>query len=200
MNEPGVILQARTLEEKQVQRQKETEEDRSKTHQEFQQLQVRLDEVTDELQKANQHNEHIQHELIESKNSYIEELQKANEHNENLQHQLSESKDHYDWLLSEHDHLLHERNRSVREVEELRQRRGQILSVLVTAMHCEFSPSELECATEKFSSLRKIGEGGFGCVYKGVLRNMTVAIKVLRPDGLQGQSQFEQEVVSLNSL
>ncbi|KAM0880910.1 hypothetical protein ACQ4PT_033269 [Festuca glaucescens] len=154
---------------------KETEEFLSKIQEELQQLKVRQNEV-------------------------IEELQKANEHNENLQHQLSESKDHYDWLLSEHDHLLHERNRSVREVEELRQRRGQILSVLVTAMHCEFSPSELECATENFSSLRKIGEGGFGCVYQGVLRNMTVAIKVLRPDGLQGQSQFEQEVTILSRV
>ncbi|KAM0894809.1 hypothetical protein ACQ4PT_024259 [Festuca glaucescens] len=159
----------------QVQQRKETEEFLSKIQEELQQLKVRQDEV-------------------------IEELQKANEHNENLQHQLCESKDHYDWLLSEHDHLLHERNRSVREVEELRQRRGQILSVLVTAMHCEFSPSELERATENFSSLRKIGEGGFGCVYQGVLRNMTVAIKVLRPDGLQGQSQFEQEVTILSRV
>ncbi|KAK1604794.1 hypothetical protein QYE76_028467 [Lolium multiflorum] len=169
---------ARTSEDlylNQVQQRKETEEFLSKIQEELQQLKVRQNEA-------------------------IEELQKANEHNENLQHQLSESKDHYDWLLSEHDHLLHERNRSVREVEELRQRRGQILSVLVTAMHCEFSPSELECATEKFSSLRKIGEGGFGCVYKGVLRNMTVAIKVLRPDGLQGQSQFEQEVTILSRV
>jgi predicted RNase H-like nuclease (RuvC/YqgF family) len=172
------FLQARTSEDlylNQVQQRKETEEFLSKIQEELQQLKVRQNEV-------------------------IEELQKANEHNENLQHQLSESKDHYDWLLSEHDHLLHERNRSVREVEELRQRRGQILSVLVTAMHCEFSPSELECATEKFSSLRKIGEGGFGCVYKGVLRNMTVAIKVLRLDVLQGRSQFEEEVVALNSF
>ncbi|XP_047075348.1 U-box domain-containing protein 70-like isoform X1 [Lolium rigidum] len=159
----------------QVQQRKETEEFLSKIQEELQQLKVRQDEV-------------------------IEELQKANEHNESLQHQISESKDHYDWLLSEHDHLLHERNRSVREVEELRQRRGQILSVLVTAMHCEFSPSELERATENFSSLRKIGEGGFGCVYQGVLRNMTVAIKVLRPDGLQGQSQFEQEVTILSRV
>ncbi|KAM0858590.1 hypothetical protein ACQ4PT_047736 [Festuca glaucescens] len=169
---------ARTSEDlylNQVRQRKETEEFLSKIQEELQQLKVRQNEV-------------------------IEELQKANEHNENLQHQLSESKDHYDWLLSEHDHLLHERNRSVREVEELRQRRGQILSVLVTAMHCEFSPSELECATENFSSLRKIGEGGFGCVYQGVLRNMTVAIKVLRPDGLQGQSQFEQEVTILSRV
>ncbi|XP_039805953.1 U-box domain-containing protein 70-like isoform X2 [Panicum virgatum] len=127
----------------------------------------------------------------------IEKLEKANEH---IQGQLSESRGQYERLLSEHDHLLHERNHAVREVQELRQKRGQMLSVLTTSMHCEFSSSELECATENFSSSLKIGEGGFGCVYRGTLRNMTVAIKVLKPDNLQGQSQFEQEVAILSRV
>jgi DNA repair exonuclease SbcCD ATPase subunit len=127
----------------------------------------------------------------------MEKLQKANEH---LQGQLSENRGQYERLLSAHDHLLHERDHAVREVQELRQKRGQMLSVLVTSMHCEFLSSELECATENFSSSLKIGEGGFGCVYRGILRNMTVAIKVLKHDNVQGQSQFEQEVVRLDSI
>ncbi|XP_039842556.1 U-box domain-containing protein 70-like isoform X3 [Panicum virgatum] len=127
----------------------------------------------------------------------IEKLEKANEH---LQGQLSESRGQYERLLSEHDHLLRERNHAVREVQELRQKRGQMLSVLTTSMHCEFSSSELECATENFSSSLKIGEGGFGCVYRGTLRNMKVAIKVLKPYNLQGQSQFEQEVAILSRV
>lgn len=172
---------ARTSEDlylNQVQQRKETEEYLSKVQEELQQLKVRQDEFIDELQKANEHNEDLQHQLSE----------------------LSESRERYDQLLSEHDHLLHERNHAVREVDELRQRRGQILSVLLTAMHCEFSSSELERATENFNSSLKIGEGGFGCVYRGVLRNMAVAIKVLRPDGLQGRSQFEQEVAILSRV
>ncbi|KAL6606142.1 hypothetical protein ACP70R_041795 [Stipagrostis hirtigluma subsp. patula] len=127
-------------------------------------------------------------------------LRESKERTEHLQAQLSESRGQYDWLLSEHDRLLHERDRAVREVEELRQKRGQMLSVLVTSMHCEFSSSELERATENFSYSLKIGEGGFGCVYRGILRNMTVAIKVLNPDSLQGQSQFEQEVAILSRV
>ncbi|KAK3131705.1 hypothetical protein QOZ80_6AG0510180 [Eleusine coracana subsp. coracana] len=145
----------------------------------------------------------VQQELEQLKvqhNEVNEKLYEATEHNENLQAQLSASGEQYEWLLSEHDHLLHERDHAVREVEELRQRRGQMLSVLVTSMHCEFSSSELEHATENFSNSLKIGEGGFGCVYRGILRNMTVAMKVLKPDTLQGRSQFEQEVAILSRV
>jgi predicted nuclease with TOPRIM domain len=133
--------------------------------------------------------------LKEQHNEVNDKLCETKEHNENLQAQLSLSRGQYEWLLSEHDNLLRERDQAVREVEELRQKRGQMLSVLVTSMHCEFSSSELEHATENFSNSLKIGEGGFGCVYRGILRNMTVAIKVLKPDSLQGKSQFEQEVI-----
>ncbi|RCV20521.1 hypothetical protein SETIT_4G062500v2 [Setaria italica] len=136
----------------------------------------------------------IQHDDVTKK------LQMANEHNERLLGQLSESRGQYDWLLSEHDHLLHNRDRAVREVEGSRQKRVQMLSVLVTSMYSEFSTSELESASENFSSSLKIGEGGFACVYRGILRNMTVAIKVLKPDNLQGRSQFEQEVAILSRV
>ncbi|KAF8733111.1 hypothetical protein HU200_015478 [Digitaria exilis] len=136
-------------------------------------------------------------EQLRKQHEVMEKLQKTNE---DLQGQLSESRGQYERLLVEHDHLLHERNLAVREVQELHQKRGQMLSVLTTSMHCEFSSSELVCATENFSSSLKIGEGGFGCVYRGILRNMTVAIKVLKPGSLQGQSQFEQEVAILSRV
>ncbi|CAL5051224.1 unnamed protein product [Urochloa decumbens] len=142
----------------------------------------------------------VQQELERLKKEHSEVTEKLQNTNEHLQGQLSESRGQYERLLAEHDHLLHERNHAVREVQELRQKRGQMLSVLTTAMHCEFSSSELECATENFSSLLKIGEGGFGCVYRGLLRNMTVAIKVLKSDSLHGQSQFEQEVAILSRV
>ncbi|CAN6208580.1 unnamed protein product [Urochloa humidicola] len=142
----------------------------------------------------------VQQELERLKKQHSEVMEKLQKTNDHLQGQLSESRGQYERLLSEHDHLLHERNHAVREVQELRQKRGQMLSVLVTSMHCEFSPSELEHATENFNSSLKIGEGGFGCVYRGILRNMAVAIKVLKPDSLHGQSQFEQEVAILSRV
>ncbi|KAK8550402.1 hypothetical protein V6N12_039113 [Hibiscus sabdariffa] len=53
---------------------------------------------------------------------------------------------------------------------------------------------EIEEATENFAASNKIGEGGYGPVYKGKLDHTPVAIKVLRPDAAQGKKQFQQEV------
>lgn len=58
----------------------------------------------------------------------------------------------------------------------------------------KYSIQEIEAATDNFSEYRKIGEGGYGPVYGCELDHTPVAIKVLRPDAAQGQSQFQQEV------
>lgn len=65
-----------------------------------------------------------------------------------------------------------------------------------------YSINDIERATGHFSDSRKIGEGGYGPVYVGVLDETPVAIKVLRSDVSQGLRQFQQEVViaSLNSF
>ncbi|GAU28160.1 hypothetical protein TSUD_313190, partial [Trifolium subterraneum] len=39
----------------------------------------------------------------------------------------------------------------------------------------------------------KIGEGGYGPVFKCLLDHTPVAVKVLRPDAAQGRSQFQRE-------
>ncbi|CAN6821008.1 unnamed protein product [Brassica oleracea] len=64
----------------------------------------------------------------------------------------------------------------------------------------EYRIEEIEEATENFSINNKIGEGGYGPVYKGTLDYTKVAIKVLRPDARQGRSQFQQEVEVLTSI
>lgn len=58
----------------------------------------------------------------------------------------------------------------------------------------KYSIDEIEAATEFFAESRKIGEGGYGPVYRCNLDHTPVAIKVLRPDAAQGRSQFNQEV------
>lgn len=61
-------------------------------------------------------------------------------------------------------------------------------------MYRKYTIEEIEIATDNFSPSRKIGEGGYGPVYHSNLDHTPVAIKVLRPDATQGQSQFQQEV------
>lgn len=63
-----------------------------------------------------------------------------------------------------------------------------------------YTIEEIEEATEFFSEARRIGEGGYGPVYKCDLDHTPVAIKVLRPDATQGRSQFKQEVNSQSQL
>lgn len=82
---------------------------------------------------------------------------------------------------------------SLRSVTELYEERAQNLRV--------FSFSELAQATNNFSRLLKIGEGGFGSVYKGTIKPVggkgdpiVVAIKKLNRDGFQGHKQWVAEV------
>lgn len=65
-----------------------------------------------------------------------------------------------------------------------------------------FPRSELEKATNKFSSQRVLGEGGFGRVYHGTMEDGTeVAVKVLTRDNNQnGDREFIAEVEMLSRL
>ncbi|XP_015892139.2 receptor-like serine/threonine-protein kinase ALE2 [Ziziphus jujuba] len=64
-----------------------------------------------------------------------------------------------------------------------------------------FSLSELEKATEKFSSKRILGEGGFGRVYHGTMEDKTeVAVKLLTRDNQNGDREFIAEVEMLSRL
>nr|GMD88622.1 U-box domain-containing protein 35-like isoform X1 [Ipomoea batatas] len=64
----------------------------------------------------------------------------------------------------------------------------------------KYAIEDIEAATENFSGSRKIGEGGYGPVYRSTLDHTEVAIKVLRPDAAQGRSQFQQEVEVLSCI
>ncbi|CAN6695927.1 unnamed protein product [Malus baccata var. baccata] len=64
----------------------------------------------------------------------------------------------------------------------------------------EFSLSDLQTATCNFSESFKIGQGGYGCVYKGEMLGRTVAIRKLHPHNMQEQAEFQQEVQVLGKL
>ncbi|XP_021283750.1 inactive protein kinase SELMODRAFT_444075-like isoform X2 [Herrania umbratica] len=62
-----------------------------------------------------------------------------------------------------------------------------------------FSYEELEEATDGFSELNFLAEGGFGVVYRGVLRDgQVVAVKLLKFVGCQADTDFCREVQVLS--
>nr|GMD62742.1 putative serine/threonine-protein kinase isoform X1 [Ipomoea batatas] len=66
-----------------------------------------------------------------------------------------------------------------------------------------FSYEELRSATQGFRSSCKIGEGGFGIVYKGRLRDGSfVAVKVLSVElgSLRGEREFISEISALSDI
>nr|GEX32329.1 putative S-locus glycoprotein domain-containing protein [Tanacetum cinerariifolium] len=64
-----------------------------------------------------------------------------------------------------------------------------------------FSLYQVEKATENFSNSNKIGEGGFGPVYKGVLEDgLEVAVKRLSKTSDQGFDEFKNELISIAKL
>ncbi|KAF7830445.1 U-box domain-containing protein 51-like [Senna tora] len=101
-----------------------------------------------------------------------------------------------------------EEARKMAEVEALRRIQAEVkarkeaeekdraLTALATkdVRYRKYTIEEIEQATEKFNPALKIGEGGYGPVYKGELDHTPVAIKILRPDAAQGRKQFQQEV------
>ncbi|KAM7510231.1 hypothetical protein LguiB_009106 [Lonicera macranthoides] len=58
-----------------------------------------------------------------------------------------------------------------------------------------FTYEELSEATDGFSESNLLGEGGFGCVYKGFLKDgREIAVKQLKIGGGQGEREFRAEV------
>lgn len=64
----------------------------------------------------------------------------------------------------------------------------------------KYTIEEIEAATNRFHDSLKIGEGGYGPVFKASLDHTLVAIKVLRADAAQGKRQFQQEVEVLSCI
>lgn len=72
---------------------------------------------------------------------------------------------------------------------------------MITEKSLQFELGTIEAATNNFSIHNKIGEGGFGGVYKGVLHNGSqIAVKRLAKGSGQGELEFQNEVVLLAKL
>uniref|UniRef100_A0A6N2KBC5 non-specific serine/threonine protein kinase n=1 Tax=Salix viminalis TaxID=40686 RepID=A0A6N2KBC5_SALVM len=60
---------------------------------------------------------------------------------------------------------------------------------------------QIKAATNDFDAANKLGEGGFGCVYKGVLSDGTqIAVKQLSAKSKQGNREFVNEIGMISAL
>ncbi|CAN1237181.1 U-box domain-containing protein 33 [Linum grandiflorum] len=94
----------------------------------------------------------------------------------------------------EREELQVERDDALREAEELRRSRAETSNGSTAEFFSDFRFSEIEEATNNFHPSLKIGEGGFGSIYRGVLHHTEVAIKMLHANSMQGPSEYQQEV------
>ncbi|KAI9124243.1 hypothetical protein K1719_005543 [Acacia pycnantha] len=78
------------------------------------------------------------------------------------------------------------------------ERNGEEISPLESL---QFSSATIEAATNNFSQLNKIGNGGFGDVYKGVLPDKReIAVKKLSSKSKQGVMEFKNEISLIAKL
>ncbi|KAH1199550.1 putative LRR receptor-like serine/threonine-protein kinase [Glycine max] len=81
-----------------------------------------------------------------------------------------------------------------------RKRMSTNVSIKIDGMKA-FTYKELAIATNKFNISTKVGQGGYGNVYKGILSDETfVAVKRAEEGSLQGQKEFLTEIELLSRL
>ncbi|XP_022753199.1 G-type lectin S-receptor-like serine/threonine-protein kinase At4g27290 [Durio zibethinus] len=65
----------------------------------------------------------------------------------------------------------------------------------------EFDLATIACATNNFWTANKLGDGGFGSVYKGILKDgQEIAVKRLSKSSSQGLYEFKNEVMHVAKL
>ncbi|KAK2451609.1 U-box domain-containing protein [Trifolium repens] len=138
--------------------------------------------------------------MISQRDSLNEELQRALDHNKCLERQLAEYGDRIHWLEKKiqtfKDLQRDSRIRldvKLKKARDLKKKQGEDSSFDVAKLCSEFSFAEIKEATDNFNPSLKIGEGGYGIVYKGFLRHNEVAIKVWDNNSRQGSMEFRHE-------
>jgi chromosome segregation ATPase len=159
------------------------EEELEKEKQEVEKMKMQRDEIKEELRLA-----------LDLKSSLESQISSSELMIKELEQKIISAVDLLQSYKNEQDELQMQRDNALREAEELRKKQGEASSSHVPKLFSEFSFSEIEEATSNFNLSLKIGEGGYGSIFKGVLRHTEVAIKMLHSNSMQGPLEFQQEV------
>uniref|UniRef100_A0A1D1Y9N9 RING-type E3 ubiquitin transferase n=1 Tax=Anthurium amnicola TaxID=1678845 RepID=A0A1D1Y9N9_9ARAE len=117
-----------------------------------------------------------------------------------LEDKLKDKEELVDSLLRELEKLREKQEDEQKKADDLKRTVEVLESIFRTPKYSEFSYIELQQATNDFENSLKIGEGGYGSVYKGFLRHTTVAVKKLDCQSMQGLPEFYQEVDILTKV
>ncbi|XP_028770412.1 U-box domain-containing protein 33 isoform X2 [Neltuma alba] len=168
---------------------KEVEEALAKTREELGPMKIQRDKVHEELRLA-----------LDQKSSLESQISSSELMAKELEQKIISAVGLLQSYKKERDELEMQRDNALREAEELREKPAEAPGIHVPQFFLEFSFPEIEEATNNFNPSRRIGEGGYGSIYKGVLRHTEVAIKMLNLNSLQGPSEFQKEVDILSKL
>ncbi|KAJ7951146.1 putative U-box domain-containing protein kinase family protein [Quillaja saponaria] len=168
---------------------KEVEEALENERDELEKMKSQRDEVKEQLQLTLDQKSALEIQVAESEHKVKE-----------LEQKIISAVDLLKNYKKERDELQIQRDNALREAKELREKQGEASSTHVPRFFSDFSFSEIEEATNYFHPSLKIGEGGYGSIYRGTLRHTDVAIKILHSNSLQGPSEFQQEVEVLSKL
>nr|GEX09981.1 U-box domain-containing protein kinase family protein [Tanacetum cinerariifolium] len=173
-----------------LRRRLEIDETLEKINEEHNIMKKQLDEITEELRMA-----------LEQK-SFLESQSAGLDHTvQDLEHKMFSAVELLQTYKKERDELQVECDDALRLVEELREKQAtEASSSSVSQFYTEFDFSEVRDATRNFDPSLKIGEGGYGNIFRGFLRHTEVAIKMLHSHSMQGPSEFQQEVNVLSKL
>ncbi|KAJ4955158.1 hypothetical protein NE237_011941 [Protea cynaroides] len=161
-----------------------------KEKQELEMLKIQRDQVMEELRVTLDHRSKLESQIADSDQMVSE-----------LEDKFCSAMQLLVEIKKERDELMTERDNVVREAEELRKTREEV----ATSSHrpqffSQFSFLEIDRATCSFDPSMKIGDGGYGIVYRGTLRQTPVAVKMLHADNLEGRVEFQQEVDVLSRV
>ncbi|KAJ1694420.1 hypothetical protein LUZ63_011118 [Rhynchospora breviuscula] len=157
---------------------------------ELEEIKRQRDEILQDLSRADKHREALEVEAAKFKHMVEELKEKLTEAHCLILH-----------LEKDNEKLQQERVCAVKEANLLRKRVQELeMARYEKEKFCEFKYEELKEATHGFDDSLKIGDGGYGSVYKGFLRGSTVAIKMLNPRGMQGKTEFFKEMSALSKV